>query len=57
MQPTWNILDEMVLSEHQTSFELDCLKSSHPIYVPVNRTEQIRQIFDPISYAKGMLML
>lgn len=43
----------MVISELQTSFDVDCLMSSHPIYAQVNHTDQIREIFDPISYAKG----
>ena len=32
---------------------LDALRSSHPIEVPVRRPEDVQQIFDQISYAKG----
>ena len=32
--------------------DLDSLVSSHPIYIEVERPEDIDQIFDAISYAK-----
>lgn len=53
VQPSWNYLDEFVIDAIHESFAVDSLKSSHPIYIPVEQTEQIRQIFDPISYKKG----
>lgn len=53
VQPSWNYLDEFVTDAIHESFAVDSLKSSHPIHVPVQQTEQIRQIFDPISYKKG----
>ena len=33
--------------------DLDSLRSTHPIDVPVKSPAQIREIFDPISYDKG----
>lgn len=36
-----------------TVYELDALKSSHPVSVTVNHPDEIRSIFDTISYRKG----
>lgn len=35
----------------------DSDKSSHPISFPVTSAIEIRRIFDPISYAKGAILL
>ena len=37
----------------QTAFQLDSLRASHPIEVPVKNALEIDQIFDAISYLKG----
>jgi aminopeptidase N len=37
----------------QTAFNLDALRSSHPIEVPVKDALDVDQIFDHISYLKG----
>ncbi|KAH0542618.1 hypothetical protein FGG08_003026 [Glutinoglossum americanum] len=37
----------------QTAFQLDSLRGSHPIEVPVKDALEIDQIFDHISYLKG----
>lgn len=37
----------------QTAFQLDSLRSSHPIEVPVKDALEVDQIFDHISYLKG----
>ena len=37
----------------QAAFQLDSLRASHPIEVPVRVALYIRQMFDPISYHKG----
>lgn len=36
---------------------LDSLRSSHPVEVPVKSVEEINEIFDDISYAKGSCVL
>lgn len=36
----------------QTAFQLDALRGSHPIEVPVKNALEIDQIFDHISYLK-----
>ena len=38
---------------YQTAFQLDSLRSSHPIEVPVKDVLEVDQIFDAISYLKG----
>lgn len=37
----------------QLAFQLDSLRSSHPIEVPVKTALEIDQVFDHISYLKG----
>ena len=37
----------------QTGFNLDSLRGSHPIEVPVRDALEVDQIFDHISYLKG----
>src|ERR1700712_3343594 len=37
----------------QTALELDSLRASHPIEVPVRDALEVDQIFDHISYLKG----
>lgn len=49
----WNVLDQFVVTELQNVFSLDGLASSHPVSVKVNNPDQINEIFDRISYAKG----
>ncbi|CAJ0763078.1 15809_t:CDS:10 [Entrophospora sp. SA101] len=46
--PDWDIW-----TQFQSGLQLDSLKSSHPIEVPVNNPSEIHQIFDAISYNKG----
>lgn len=51
-----NILECRYFNIHNYIFralELDCLKNSHPIEVPVGHPSEIDEIFDDISYNKG----
>lgn len=41
----------------QEAFQLDALRSSHPIEVSVYKAEEINQIFDAVSYNKGSVIL
>ena len=41
----------------QRALNLDSLRSSHPIEVPVRTEGEIGQIFDAISYSKGSCLL
>jgi aminopeptidase N len=51
--PQWDIWAQFVTEASQTAFQLDALRSSHPIEVPVKNALEIDQIFDAISYLKG----
>ena len=41
----------------QTAFQMDSLRSSHPIEVPVKDVLEVDQIFDAISYLKGSSLI
>ncbi|XP_069682405.1 aminopeptidase N-like isoform X1 [Periplaneta americana] len=53
VEPTWRNKDQFIRDHLQEVFMLDALESSHPISVPVEHTDQIREIFDRVSYSKG----
>ena len=44
---------QYVVDEQQGAFRLDALQNTHPIEVEVKHPDEIRTIFDNISYAKG----
>ena len=45
------------LNAYQAALTLDSNRGSHPIEVPVSTPDQISQIFDAITYAKGCSVL
>ena len=45
-------LEQFPIMDMYDAFEFDSVKSSHPIYVPVENPDQINEIFDKISYSK-----
>ncbi|GAA88154.1 aminopeptidase B [Aspergillus luchuensis IFO 4308] len=49
----WNIWSQFVAESVQQAFQLDSLRASHPIEVPVRNALEVDQIFDHISYLKG----
>ncbi|XP_037947541.1 puromycin-sensitive aminopeptidase [Teleopsis dalmanni] len=51
--PEYDIWTQFVTDMHTRALELDCLKNSHPIEVPVGHPSEIDEIFDEISYNKG----
>jgi aminopeptidase 2 len=55
--PDWKVWETYVIDNLQGALSLDSLRSSHPIEVPVFRADEINQIFDHISYAKGSCVL
>lgn len=55
--PEWKVWEEYVVDNLQAALGLDSLRSSHPIEVPVKCADEIAQIFDSISYAKGSAVL
>ncbi len=55
--PEWKIWQSYVTNDLQSALSLDSLRSSHPIEVPIKRADEVNQIFDAISYAKGSCVL
>jgi aminopeptidase 2 len=55
--PEWKVWQGYVTDTLQSALGLDSLRSSHPIEVPVKRSEEVNQIFDAISYSKGSCVL
>ncbi|XP_065225211.1 puromycin-sensitive aminopeptidase-like isoform X1 [Planococcus citri] len=51
--PEYDIWTQFVTQMHCRALELDSLRNSHPIEVPVNHPSEINEIFDQISYNKG----
>lgn len=51
--PEWDVWTQFLVDDSAEGLHLDCLRSSHPIEVPVRNPSEISQIFDSISYSKG----
>lgn len=51
--PDWHMWTQFIVDEQQQALKLDALEHTHPIEVPVNHPDEIRSIFDAISYSKG----
>jgi aminopeptidase N len=55
--PDWKIWDYFILNEQQSVMKTDSLDSTHPVEVSVNHPDEIRTIFDSISYTKGASLI
>ena len=55
--PEWKIWESYVTHDLALALNLDSLRSSHPIEVPVKRATEINEIFDSISYSKGSSLI
>ncbi|ETN42976.1 uncharacterized protein HMPREF1541_02134 [Cyphellophora europaea CBS 101466] len=53
LHPEWNVWAQFVTEGYQSALQLDSLRASHPIEVPVRNALEVDQIFDHISYLKG----
>lgn len=53
LHPDWNVWGQFVTEGMQMAFQLDGLRTSHPIEVEVRNALEVDQIFDHISYLKG----
>lgn len=51
--PDWNMWTTFINNEFDRAMKLDALDTSHPIEIPVNHPDEVNEIFDTISYAKG----
>lgn len=55
--PKWQVWTQFANDEQQMALKLDALEHTHPIEVPVSHPDEIRTIFDAISYQKGASVL
>jgi puromycin-sensitive aminopeptidase len=55
--PEWNLWIQFDVDERQQGLSLDSLEYTHPVEVPVKHPDEIRTIFDVISYSKGASIL
>ncbi len=55
--PKWQMWEQYVAARFNTALELDALTNTHPIEVEVNHPEEISEIFDAVSYAKGSVVI
>lgn len=51
--PEWEVWTQFAVDEQQQALKLDALEHTHPIEAPVHHPDEIRSIFDAISYSKG----
>lgn len=57
VEPEFGLIEQIVINDIQDVFGVDALESSHPISVEVNDPNEINELFDDISYAKGIFPL
>ena len=57
LHPEWHVWDDFIVEEQTTAFRLDSLENTHPINVEIHHPDEIRTIFDAISYEKGASVL
>ncbi len=55
--PEWQIWNFYAVEHLFRAYELDSLKSSHPVEVEIRAPTEIAQVFDSISYCKGSAVL
>ncbi|MDO8265741.1 MAG: M1 family metallopeptidase, partial [Candidatus Saccharibacteria bacterium] len=51
--PEWHLWRQFAVDDQQTALKADALEHTHPIEVAVHHPDEIRTIFDIISYQKG----
>ncbi|XP_015198916.2 endoplasmic reticulum aminopeptidase 1-like [Lepisosteus oculatus] len=57
LEPSWCVEDQLLIVNVYRALERDSFSSSHPISLPVKNSQQIRQMFDIVSYCKGASIL
>lgn len=55
--PEWAADTQFVFDEGSRAFQLDALRSSHPIEMVLRDVREVDGIFDAISYSKGAMVL
>lgn len=51
--PEWHLWTQFAVDELQYALKIDSLEHTHPIEVTVKHPDEIRTIFDAVSYQKG----
>jgi puromycin-sensitive aminopeptidase len=51
--PEWKVWEQFIVDEQSQALSLDSLNNTHPIEVAISHPDEIRTIFDAISYEKG----
>ncbi len=57
LHPEWDSWREFLRRNNFSALNLDAVKWTHPVQVPVLKVEDIENIFDEISYGKGASLL
>lgn len=55
--PEWQVWTQFIVDEQSIGLKQDSLEHTHPIEVKINNPEEIRTVFDPITYEKGASVL
>jgi aminopeptidase N len=55
--PEWEVWTQFIVEEQSYALKLDALEHTHPIQAEINHPDEIRTIFDAISYEKGASVL
>lgn len=55
--PDWKVWTQFIVEEQSLALKLDALEYTHPIEAEVRHPDEIRTIFDAISYEKGPSVL
>ncbi|KAJ3337913.1 hypothetical protein HDU91_001356, partial [Kappamyces sp. JEL0680] len=55
--PEWDHFTGFVQTYVAGAFDMDALRTSHPVQVPVLKPSDVEQIFDQISYNKGATLI
>ena len=55
--PDWKVWTQFLVDEQGLALSADALQNTHPIEVTINHPDEIRTIFDAISYEKGASVL
>lgn len=55
--PEWYVWDLYLADRYAVALRLDALAHSHPVEVPVHHPDEINEIFDMVSYAKGAAII
>ncbi len=55
--PKWQMWEQYVSGRQAVALRLDALGTSHPIEITVRHPDEISEIFDQVSYAKGSVVI